>query len=106
MTDNSDEKWDLSQERAFLEDILCQRFNFLLVFYSLVFAGAFTTQSQFNFNLALTIGAVVTSLFAAPIARVQQRLDCVLSEIKVRYPEHPATKTNGWPATLSASRGS
>ena len=31
--------WDMSQERAFLENLLSQRFNFFLVFFSLVVAG-------------------------------------------------------------------
>jgi hypothetical protein len=69
------ETWDLSQERALIENLLCQRFNFLLVFYSLIVAGAFTTSSQRNFNIVLTVGAIISSLFALPIARAQHKLD-------------------------------
>ncbi len=86
--------WSWSQERVFLEEIICQRFNFLLVFYSLVVVGAFTTQSSLNFSLAFTLGALITSLIAVPIARVQRRLDCVLEEIESLYPDHPAVRTD------------
>lgn len=93
---DSSETWSLSQEREFLENILCQRVNFLLVFYSLVIAGAFATHSQDNFKLAFTLGAVITFLFTMPIARVQHRLDSVLCMIKKQTPGHPAIKTDDW----------
>ena len=32
--------WDMSQERAFIETLLNQRFNFFLAFFSLVIVGA------------------------------------------------------------------
>lgn len=95
------EDWDLSQERAFIENLLCQRFNFLLVFYSLVVAGAFTTTSQRNFNIALTVGALVTSLFALPIARAQHKLDLILRRLGELHPSHPARMTDVWASDLS-----
>ena len=93
--------WDLSQERAFIENLLCQRFNFLLVFYSLVVAGAFTTNSQENFNIALTVGAIVCSLFALPIARTQHKLDLILRHLGTQNPRHPAMMTDKWASDLS-----
>jgi uncharacterized protein (TIGR00725 family) len=84
--------WNLSQEREFIENILCQRFNFLLVFYSLVVAGAFTTESQRNFSIVLTLGAIITSILAITIAHVQVRLDCILAGIK-KQESHPTRKT-------------
>jgi hypothetical protein len=95
------EAWDLSQERAFIENLLCQRFNFLLVFYSLVVAGAFTTGSQRNFNIVLTVGAIISSLFALPIARAQHKLDLILRHLAILEPTHPARMTDLWASDLS-----
>ena len=95
------EAWDLSQERAFIENLLCQRFNFLLVFYSLVVAGAFATSSQYNFSIALTVGAIVCSLFALPIARAQHKLDLILRHLGTQNPKHPAILTDKWASDLS-----
>ena len=94
----SAEVWDLSQERAFIENLLCQRFNFLLVFYSLVVAGAFTANSQRNFNIVLTIGAIVSSMFALPIARAHHKLELILRHLGTR---HPARMTDVWASDLS-----
>jgi hypothetical protein len=95
------ERWGLSEERAFIENLLCQRFNFLLVFYSLVVAGAFTTGSQRNFNIALTAGAIICSLFALPIARAQHKLDLILRHLATQEPAHPARMTDVWALDLS-----
>ena len=90
---SSDDEWNLSKERAFIEDILCQRFNFLLLFYSLILAGAFTTKSQLHFSLALTLGACITLPLAVTIARVQHRLDCIVDHLDG---QHPAKMTDVW----------
>ena len=94
--------WDMSQERAFIENLLCERFNFLLVFYSLVVAGAFSTSSRLNFSIALTLGALICSLLSLPIARAQHKLDLILKRIWVEQPDHPSKKTNDWASDLSA----
>ena len=49
---------DLSQEREFMENLLNQRFNFLLVFFSLVIAGALAARSHDQAVLVLQVGAV------------------------------------------------
>jgi hypothetical protein len=76
--------WDLSQERQFIENLLCQRFNFLLVFYSLIVAGAYTTSVETNFIAALFMGAVVCTLFSLPVAKAQYRLDSILDVLAKR----------------------
>jgi hypothetical protein len=90
---SSDDEWNLSKERAFIEDILCQRFNFLLVFYSLILAGAFTAASPRYVSLALTLGTCITLPLAVTIARVQHRLDCIIEHLDK---QHPAEMTKGW----------
>ena len=81
--------WSLSQEREFIENLLCQRFDFLLVFYSLIVAGAFQTQSQLNFALAFTVGALICIVFSISIFRTQKKLDLILDEIESIDEDHP-----------------
>jgi uncharacterized membrane protein YciS (DUF1049 family) len=90
-------EWDLSQEREFIENLLCQRFDFLLVFYSLVVAGAFSASSARNFMLSFMVGAIICSLLALSIARTQNKLELILKRIRVDK-QHPATITddNAW----------
>lgn len=94
--------WDLSQERQFIENLLCERFNFLLLFYSIVITGAFATHSQTNFAIVLTLGALICSLFTLPIARAQHKLDLILKEIGKSEPPHPARRTDEWAVDLNA----
>jgi len=89
-----DGSWDMSQERAFIENLLCQRFNFLLVFYSLVVAAAFTTTSQTNLNIVITVGALICLLLSLPIARSQHKLDLILEDIWRTQPEHPSKRSD------------
>ncbi|MFN0196051.1 MAG: hypothetical protein ACKVT0_04855 [Planctomycetaceae bacterium] len=74
--------WDLSQERQFIENLLCQRFNFLLVFYSLIVAGSLTTSVFANFIAVLFLGALICSLLVLPTARAQYRLNAILNFLK------------------------
>jgi hypothetical protein len=94
--------WSLSQEREFTENLLCQRFNFLLVFYSLVIAAAFTTSLQVNFSVVLTMGALICSLFTLPIARAQHKLDLILLHLGKEEQEHPTHRTDEWATDLTA----
>lgn len=91
-----DPPWDLSQEREFIENLLCQRFNFLLLFYSLVVAGAVATQSQTNFSIILTLGALICTLVSLPIARAQHKLELILKHIRLRDRHHPSCLTDEW----------
>ncbi|AGQ92211.1 hypothetical protein OH966_004485 [Vibrio parahaemolyticus] len=38
--------WSLSEERVFMENLLCQRFNFFLVLFGLFLAGGFGANEQ------------------------------------------------------------
>ena len=71
----------MSQERAFIETLLGQRFNFFLVFFSLVIAGAINAKSQFHFQVVLTIGAIISCLLARVLARTQQKLDLIITDL-------------------------
>ena len=81
--------WDMSQERAFIENLLNQRFSFFLVVFSLVLAGGINSKAQLHLELVLTLGALVTTLFALVLARSQEKLDLILDDL-TSDSTHPA----------------
>jgi len=83
--------WSMSQEREFIENLLCQRFNFFIVFYSIIVAGSLTSKSQTHLVVILTLGSVILTFFATTLFRVQHKLDLILTEI-FEIPTHPATE--------------
>ena len=82
--------WNMSQERAFTENLLCQRFNYFIVFYSIIVAGFINTPNKIYAQLILTLGTVITVLFASVLNRTQKKLDALLEEI-FKDDSHPAT---------------
>ncbi len=91
--DKASPVWDMSQERAFIESLLGQRFNFFLVIFSLVMAGALNAKAQIHLQIVLGIGAIVCSLFASVLTRSQEKLDLILEDL-FSDESHPATIIN------------
>ena len=85
--------WDLSEERAFIEDLLSKRFNFFLMFFSLVIVGAMNARSAFFFKSIIILGAIISWLLALTIFRSQKKLD-ILLEMIFEDSNHPATKAD------------
>ncbi len=86
--------WSMSDERAFIENLLCSRFNFFLVFFSLVLAGAVSTSDPKHFKIMLTLGAAISIPFALTIARAQRKLDIALDKHLFLKDGHPAKVLN------------
>lgn len=82
--------WDMSQERAFIENLLARRFNFFLVFFSIVMAGSVNAKTQPQLQIVLAIGSAICVLFALVLARSQEKLDLCLADL-FTDPSHPAT---------------
>jgi hypothetical protein len=93
MRDKKSPVWDMSQERAFLEALLNQRFNFFLVFFSLVLAGTVNSKTVIQFRVVSTLGFVVGAIFALPIFRAQRKLDLIMKHLYAD-PTHPACMIN------------
>jgi hypothetical protein len=85
--------WDMSQERAFIETLLNQRFNFFLFMFSLVIAGGINSKKQVHLQIILTIGAVITILLASLLVRSQEKLDIMLKYLFADK-SHPAAIVN------------
>jgi hypothetical protein len=85
--------WNFSNEREFIEEVLCTRFNFFLVFYSLVIAGFVTTTNECYKPLILILGTIISVLLALVIYRSHIKLDIILNDcLGLRSPnsKHPA----------------
>lgn len=87
---------DLLSERDFIETLLCERFNFLLLFYSLVVAGALQTTQPRTFAAILGLGALICTMLAFSIARSQLKLDLILDEVKETCPNDPSVLQDQW----------
>lgn len=84
-------RWDISQERAFIENLLGQRTSFLLIFFGLVIAGAVNARSNQTMQFSiLVLGCLVCFGLALAVGRSQKKLDIILSIIKLD-PAHPVT---------------
>src|SRR6266487_4590644 len=90
--------WDMSQERAFIENLLSQRFNFFLVVFTVVLAGAATANTQTKQTGILVLGFLLCFLIALTIYRIYAKLDETL-KILHETKSHPVAiigeKING-----------
>lgn len=87
-----DHNWTMSDERAFMENLLCSRFNFFLVFVSLIIAGAVSTENPVHFKIVLVFGALISLPLAGTIWRTQRKLNIALNDYLFRESDHPAKK--------------
>ena len=79
--------WDFNDEREFIENLLCQRFNFLLVIYSLFITASATTTQQANLTIILSLGTVLSILVSLTIWRAYIKLKINL-QILHSLPQH------------------
>lgn len=74
--------WSMSAERAFMENLLCARFNFFLVVFAGVLAGGFAAQQTFQQLFAFGSGFVVSFLIMLTLYRAQHKLDIIIRRLK------------------------
>jgi hypothetical protein len=82
--------WDMSQERAFFENLTNQRFTFFIVFFCAIVAGVVNAKSEFTAKLLLTLGSILSVFFAAILWRSHKKFDLIFSDLKTDK-THPAT---------------
>ena len=88
-----EDKWSISQEREFIENLLNQRFNFFLLFFSIIIAGIISAKTQLILIIVLLIGFVVCMILMATLIRAQQKLDIIL-EMLFSDSNHPVAIIN------------
>lgn len=80
--------WTFYDEREHIENLLCQRFNFLLVVYSLFITAAATVNDAKERTIIFVVGAIFILLLSATLYRVYIKLDIVLQILHDLPPEH------------------
>lgn len=73
------QSWTFFDEREFMENLMCQRFNFLLVFYSIFVAAAASTTNQRLLVAVLMTGAIVTAAVWGMIWRAFVKVDIAIT---------------------------
>jgi hypothetical protein len=101
--DQANKNWDLSQERAFMENLFCQRFNFFIVIFSLVIAGAASANTQIKLASMLWIGLVLCVLVASTIYRNYVKLIWILRALHA-IADHPVARTEAGIKSLGSKR--
>lgn len=76
--EKNSEKWDFSQERVFIENLLCQRFNFFIITFSLIVAGAVSSKNKFELVSILTAGLLLLSFLGFTVYRIYVKAIIVL----------------------------
>jgi hypothetical protein len=84
--------WSLSEERQFVENLFCQRFNFFIVIFSLVMVGAASANTQTKFVILLWVGCALCGLVALTIYRNWLKLDWILKQLH-KADGHPVAVT-------------
>ncbi|MDR0970163.1 MAG: hypothetical protein LBM67_06470 [Lentimicrobiaceae bacterium] len=69
---NSD--WNLYSEREFVENLLSNRFNFLLVTYSFFVMAFVSIDGKINKLVILTLGLIIVTLVSMTIYRAYRKL--------------------------------
>lgn len=69
---NSD--WTFYSEREFVENVLSQRFNYLVLLYSLFISAFVVIDGETNKNILLLLGFFIVSLMGITIYRVYVKL--------------------------------
>ena len=84
--------WSMSEERVFMENLLCQRFNFFLVLFALFLAGGFGADVDQK-SLIFGIGFVVELLMWSMVYRAHVKHDWIMRCLYDQK-DHPVAQVN------------
>ena len=68
-------EWNFYDERKHIEDLLCQRFNYLILAFSLFTTAFATIEGKNNKLVVLIVGLVVLALLGGTVRRAYLKLD-------------------------------
>lgn len=80
------DKWHTSHERAHMETLLNQRFNFFLVTFALIVAGAMNSKAQLYLCIVMVVGFLICTALAVTLWRAQNKLDELLDSLDADHP--------------------
>lgn len=81
-------EWTLSSERQFMENLFCQRFNFLFVGFALVVTAAASANTQTKLIAVLGVGTLITVLTSLTVWRAYEKLVLIFTML-YRLDDHP-----------------
>ena len=64
----SGEAWTWSEERGLVENVINQRFNFLLVLFAFILSAATQVKSEFHLQVLLWLGVLTVVPISVTIA--------------------------------------
>lgn len=88
--DSASPVWDMSQERVFMEKMLNQRVNFLLLIFSITVAGAVNSKTDWALRIILFCGSLISLLLTSALNRNQEKFALILEDLK-SDPSHPVS---------------
>lgn len=91
--DKTSPVWDMSQERALMEQIVSQRVHFYLILHSILLAAAVNARHQIQLQVLLTVGAALSIVMTLAFSRVIARLDVTLRLLS-KDDSHPFSIVN------------
>jgi hypothetical protein len=85
--------WTMSEEREFIEGIVVERFNFFLLFFTLIISGAVGVKSINTLRAILLVGAIVSWMISWTLGVANRKLNWILNKLKAEEPDHPFCTT-------------
>ena len=76
----------MSDERKFIENLVGQRFNFFIVFFSLIVGGVLSTKNQAIVEIILTVGALIGWMITYTLVVAHIKLERILLKLDRNHP--------------------
>ena len=86
------EAWTWSEEREFVENVINQRFNFLLVLFAFILTAATQVNSEFQLQVLLWLGVLTVVPVSVTIAAASSALEGIFREL-FKDASHPAIQS-------------
>ena len=87
------DKWDVNQERVFLENLMQARFNFFLVVFGFWLVGIASITEKVPKLVFLAFGILICALLWLTVRRICQKVIVALDIIRADK-MHPATQVD------------
>jgi len=86
------EAWTWSEEREFVENVINQRFNFLLVLFAFILTAATQANSELQLQVLLWLGVLTVVPVSVTIAAASSALEGIFREL-YKDASHPVTQS-------------
>lgn len=88
------DEWSMSHEREFIENLLCERFNFFLVVFGAAIAGVLASAERQHLLIVLWSAVLILWPMTLTLWRAQYKLNLVFGELR-KQADHPAIVIDG-----------